>query len=209
MATHFGFEPSTDRGYYFISYNTEDADRVSAICNYLYKAGVKIWYDAGIPHDSNWHGILAEKIDKSEEVIFFITKGIFRKAKERQLKQSEVYPYLEYDMAKFYEKKTLIVVLDEIGRNDLPYELMHWWQEINPSVKQGVLGINTELNEVARRILHELGFKNVYSIEDDIKFAVFNSVVDHPEYGDEREFIHIRQRGDSKWHRSMKLVADR
>ena len=81
MACNFGFDADSTPGYYFVSYNTEDADRVKSICSHLNQAGLKIWYDGGIPHDSNWEGILAEKIDHCEEAVFFITKGIFEKAK--------------------------------------------------------------------------------------------------------------------------------
>ena len=110
-------------------------------------------------------------------------------------------------MAKRYQKKTLIVLLDKIDDRAVPYSLMGWWQEIDPSVKQGVLGIDTDLNEVARRIIHELGFKEAYSINDDIKKPTFNSVIDHPVLGDEREFIYIRQGGEKEWHRSIKLES--
>ena len=205
MSSNFGFEAVTDPGYYFISYNTEDLDRVSTICNYLYKFGIPIWYDYGIPHDSNWEGVLAERIDHCQEAIFFITKGIFDKAQDRDL--GHVYPYKEYDLAKRYQKKTLIVLLDNIDNRIVPYWLMGWWQEIDPSVKQGVLGIDTDLNEVSRRIIHELGFKEAYSINDDIKKPTFNSVIDHPVLGDERQFVYIRQGGEKEWHRSMKLVS--
>lgn len=35
------------------------------------------------------------------------------------------------------------------------------------------------------------------------KFVTFNSHIDHPKFGDEREFLFIREAGSVDWHRSM------
>ncbi len=72
---------------------------------------------------------------------------------------------------------------------------------------QGVYSVNESVEQTAEKILDELGFTKVFNIEDDIKYPVFNSVIDHPDLGDERQFIHVRQGGESEWHRSMKLIS--
>lgn len=40
---------------------------------------------------------------------------------------------------------------------------------------------------------------------DDIEFPIFNSIVDHPEFGDERQFVKIRKHGDKQWKREVVL----
>ena len=48
MAHYFGFEPVEQPGSYFISYNSEDADRVAPIAKELHDRGVPVWYDRGL-----------------------------------------------------------------------------------------------------------------------------------------------------------------
>ena len=43
------------------------------------------------------------------------------------------------------------------------------------------------------------------SMRDYISAPVFNSIIDHPVYGDEREFVHIREHGKTDWLRSITL----
>ena len=208
MATDFGIKATTEPGYYFVSYNTEDSERIAEICRELVSEGLPIWYDDGIPHDSFWEGILAERINNCEEAIFFITKGIFEKGRTRKL--TDIYTYREYNLARIYEKKTLIVFLDEINpKEDVKHDLMGWWQEIDPSIRQGLIEYDNDPIKIKRDILKALGFNvnNKYSINDDIKYPVFNSVTDHPIFGDEREFIHIRKCGDKDWKREIELEA--
>lgn len=208
MSTDFGFKATDAGNYYFISYNTEDAERVAEICRCMNEDGLPIWYDEGIPHDSYWEGILAEKIDHCEEAIFFITKGIFDKGHERELE--DIYTYREYRLARIYNKKVLIVMLDQISpKDDVPHELMSWWLDIEPSTRQGVLAFNATPNITKTNIFKEINYSpdKLYTMDDDIKRPLFNSVTNHPTLGDEREFIHIRKGGEKEWKREMEIEA--
>lgn len=206
MSTDFGFKASDMPGYFFISYNTEDSVRIAEICKHLVHSNIHLWYDEGIPHDSMWESVLAEKIDHCQEAIFFITRGIFEKGQTRE--KDEIYTYKEYDLARRYKKKMLIVLLDEIDDSIVPYSLMSWWQKIDPSIRQGVIGYNQSYYDVAQIIKKELGFSvsDSHSIVDDIQHPIFNSVKDHPILGDERQFVFIREGGESNWFREIKLV---
>ena len=44
-----------------------------------------------------------------------------------------------------------------------------------------------------------------HQFNDDIRFPVFNSIVNHPEYGDEGQFIHIRALGGEQWSRNITI----
>lgn len=155
MASDFGFKATEKEHYYFVSYNTEDSQRIAPICNLLHNNGMQIWYDEGIPHNTYWESVLAEKIDKCEEAIFFITKNIFEKGKCRSL--NEIYTYKEYDLARRYKKKRLIILLDKITDDDVPYSLMSWWQEIDPRLIQGIVSYQEPPIAIAEKVLREIG----------------------------------------------------
>ena len=216
MSSNFGFKATENERYYFVSYNTEDAKRIAPICNLLHKKGMHIWYDEGIPHNTYWESVIAEKIDKCEEAIFFITKNIFEKGKRREL--NEIFTYKEYDLARRYKKKMLIVFLDEILDRDVPYSLMSWWQEIDPKVRQGILSYHNDSEMVANMIAQELGFiesdcshtdtfalatmidfysnnsswgpdRKMFSMEFPAAYPTINSIKNNPTIGDERRFV--------------------
>ena len=157
MAKDLGFEPTTlDKGYYFISYNSEDFQRVGEICKLLDEAGLPMWYDKGIPYDEEWETVIAKKVDCCDEAIFFITKGIFDKGHNRAKK--DIFTYKEYALACTYEKRKLMILLDEIApKNDVPYNLMPWWQDISPSVKQGLIEYGNPPEVTKSNILKLLG----------------------------------------------------
>lgn len=207
MANDFGFKASIGEDFYFVSYNTEDAERVGDICRILNQSNVPLWYDGGINHDTYWESVLAEQIDKCKEVIFFITKKIFEKGKNKKL--NEIYTYKEYDLAKRYHKKTLIVFLDSIHNEDVPYSLMSWWQEIDPGVRQVILAEGLDPKEISDKILKEIGFNTqmVHHYNEELFSPTINSVCDNPSFGDERSFIHIRPIGDKEWYRDLVLES--
>lgn len=166
MASNFGFKATEKDSYYFVSYNMGDALRVAPICKILHEKGLPIWYDEGIPFHTYWESVLAEKIDKCEAAIFFITKGIFEKGRRWGL--DEIYIYKEYDLAKRYKKKRLVVFLDEIADDEVPYSLMSWWQEIDPKVRQGILSYNERSTTAANKIFYELGYRNTSESQNEL-----------------------------------------
>lgn len=124
MSSYLGFEPTTKAGYYFVSYNTEDADRVSTIVCSLMRNDVPLWYDYGIEYGDQWAPQINEKLSKSQAVLLFFTKGILQKANS--------YVKKEYKMATEYlDKKVYIVLLDEIKPQDVPINMLDWWIDIS------------------------------------------------------------------------------
>ena len=53
MAGYLGIEASDEKPYIFISYNTEDQERLCNIAQMLQERQVNIWYDNGIQKISN------------------------------------------------------------------------------------------------------------------------------------------------------------
>ena len=97
MACYLGFRPSDNPKYYFLSYNSEDADRVGEIAGQMSRAGIELWYDKGIEYGEKWERTIAEKIYGCQAVVLFFTRGILYKENS--------YVEKEYEKAlKFYEK---------------------------------------------------------------------------------------------------------
>ena len=123
MSAYLGFTPSTGSDYYFISYNTEDADRISPIVKQMHDAGVELWYDYGIEYGDRWERVISEKLKDAQAIFLFMTKGILQKG--------ESYVQKEYRLAtKFFKKKVYVIILDRIDIEDVPYEKAPWWDDI-------------------------------------------------------------------------------
>lgn len=122
MAEYLGFEPSNEENYYFISYNRGDIDRIIPVLDELRKKGMQMWYDYGIPYDSKWEAVIAEKIDKSKSLFLFLSLDV--------LKKEDSFVIKEYRLAKSYEKNVYIICLDKIVIKDAPYGKGLWLEEI-------------------------------------------------------------------------------
>ena len=79
MATDLGVKVTEEGKYFFISYNTEDAELVSGYLKRMADYGLPVWYDYGIPKGEKWEEIIAEKIYNCEDVIMFISNNLFKK----------------------------------------------------------------------------------------------------------------------------------
>lgn len=122
MAREFGFEPVTSPPYYFISYNSQDAGRVSAICQELYNRGVPMWYDKGLLVGEKWEKQITLQIKNCHEVILFVTKNL--------MARDNPYVYTEFTIAQKFKKKIRIVLLDNIRFEDVSDDLKAWFVTI-------------------------------------------------------------------------------
>ena len=123
MARDLGVPFTEAQPYYFISYNSEDEDRVSAYAKALAENRVPMWYDNGIEIGSKFEMKIAEKIDKCEAVIMFLSKNIF-------LKESS-YVHKEFRLATEGSDKTVFpVILDELKLSQVPTRYRSWWIDV-------------------------------------------------------------------------------
>ena len=185
MARYFGFEPDIkDSDFYFISYNSEDAERIAPIARILHDKGLPLWYDKGILHDTFWAEEISKRIATCNEVILFVTQGIFDKGHIRKF--SDIYTYKEYDMARnTYGKKMLIVHLDYISNP--PYSLAPWLSDLRSI--QGIDAVGMDAEAVASGIIGELSRDKTGSTHEE----GFHPVQKVPAGNDiEAEFLHMR-----------------
>ena len=125
MSTYFGFTPSNQSGSYFISYNSEDAERVAPIALAMHQSGVPLWYDQGLVAGEQWEKQIAEHIASCKAVIMFVTKKLMQRERLS-------YVRLEYNLATNSEnnKKVYIALLDDIKDRDVNIQHKMWWQQI-------------------------------------------------------------------------------
>lgn len=124
MSNYLGFQPTDNPIYYFVSYNSEDAEKVGIIAKAMSHSGINLWYDHGIEYGDNWENVISEKIRNSQAMILFFTKGILQK--------SNSYVQKEYKMAtRFFNRKVYVVMLDEIHDSEIPTAKVSWWIDIN------------------------------------------------------------------------------
>ena len=124
MSSYLGFQPTTSSPYYFVSYSTEDAPKVGPVAQILSQK-LPLWYDYGLTYGEGWGKEIADHIENSEAVLLFLSKQIFAKGLNS-------YVYTEYQMAKdFFQKPIIIIQIESITKSDIPNELLGWWIELN------------------------------------------------------------------------------
>ena len=166
MSADFGFNPCNDPGYYFVSYNSEDAERVGPIARGLHSKNVPLWYDKGIPYGEKWEAIIAEKIKNSQAVILFFTKGILFK--------EDSYVKKEYRIAtKNFKKKVYVVMLDYIDDQSVPLDKVFWFNDIRDNQNIDIIDIN-DPDMISGKIMSALGIKNSEEKKDRMKNTEIN-----------------------------------
>ena len=122
MSCEFGFEPTSIQPYYFISYNSQDADRVAEICRELNRRDVPVWYDKGLMSGDRWEKQIAEQVKNCHEMIIFITKNL--------MKREDPFVYKEYVFARRFQKRIHVIMMDRIEFEDVSDDLKSWFVDI-------------------------------------------------------------------------------
>ena len=149
MATNFGFMPVLKGKRYFISYKSEDFERVGEITRRLNEMGVPMWYDYGIEKGEQWEREINRNIRDSEGVIFFATKALFA--------VNDTWVRIEFDVAQMYGKKRYVVWLDEINpyehSDDVHDDLKVWYW--NVARLQGIRMAGKSVEQIAWSMVTE------------------------------------------------------
>ena len=151
MSCYLGFEPTDRPNYYFVSYNSEDIERISPIAKSVFHAGVPLWYDFGLEYGEKWETQISGEIMNSQAILLFFTKGIL-------MKQNS-YVRKEYEMAtKFFGRKVFVVMMDKIENKDVPFDKVPWWIDIQEHQSIDVSNM-TDMDAIVCRILQALGMQ--------------------------------------------------
>lgn len=151
MSCYLGFEPTDRPNYYFVSYNSEDIDRISPIAKSVFHAGVPLWYDFGLEYGEKWESQISGKIMNSQAILLFFTKGIL-------MKQNS-YVRKEYEMAtKFFDRKVFVVMMDKIENKNVPFDKVPWWIDLQE--RQSIdVSDTTDIDVIVSRISQAIGMQ--------------------------------------------------
>lgn len=156
--TDLGFNPVQEGERYFISYKTEDSDCVGAITRHLNRLGVPMWYDYGIGPGRIWRKEINENIVKSQAVIVFVTRELFRHGDTFVQKELRIAQRCKNPDKK--EKTIYPVWLDDIDPDpiygDVPVGLVDLYDDLE--VRQGLHMEHAAPEEIAKNMI------NVFSL---------------------------------------------
>lgn len=163
MSNYLGFNPCDNPNYCFISYNNEDADRVSEIAQRLHHGNIPLWYDHGIDYGEAWEAKISEKLMNAQCVILFFTKNILYK--------EHSYVYKEYVMTTdYFDKKVYIVMMDEINNKEIPHAKVPWWIDIQSKQCINIVGVQ-DYDIIVKEITKAIGMA---TYEDKMNLIIKN-----------------------------------
>ena len=124
MSEFLGFYPTQDKDYYFVSYNSDDSERLTGLVSRISSSGIPLWYDYGIDYDeTDWINAIGEKIDHCKGMILFISKNLFFKP--------ETFVKMEYDYARNKHKQIYVVLMESLDYSgDIPFSMYPWLNDI-------------------------------------------------------------------------------
>lgn len=106
---NLGFEAETGNDFYFVSYNSNDSDRISAHARQIHDEGIPLWYDKGLLYGEKWEEEIGLHIANARAFILFFTKGILAK--------KESYVEKEFRIAKRQGKKIFVLMVDRLDED--------------------------------------------------------------------------------------------
>ncbi len=123
MSEYLGFVPEERDKYFFVGYNSGDAQRVGEIVQRMHNRDIPLWYDYGINYGDEWEKIISGAIRNSQAVIIFVTKDLLYK--------EDTYVRTERKIAGKFKKRIYYVTMDdEINVEKVTDDNMAWWVNI-------------------------------------------------------------------------------
>lgn len=188
MSCYLGFQPTDKPSYFFVSYNSEDVDRIGPIAQRLFHGNVPLWYDYGLEYGEKWESQISGRIKDAQAIILFFTKGIL-------IKQTS-YVRKEYEMAtKYFGRKVYVVMMDKIENTDVPYDKVPWWIDVQENQSIAVAGVN-DLDVIVNQILKAIGMQ---SHEDKMNLLIQNykALYDSGRHEDAERYLAEYLRGNA------------
>lgn len=190
--------------YIFVSYSHQDQRTVSGIADRLERSGYSIWYDRDIQPGSLWDDTIKSKLKDSAVVLMFISRNFVRSDYCRlelklALEQKKTIVPLYLDGTKFEEDlQKQIDRIQNISLSSTAYdECLQRLQKLDPIQK--CLGKFSATPPGPDR--------EYYSNGSVIDRVTFNSIKNHPAYGDEKHFLRVKMPGSDTFspYASIKL----
>ena len=175
--------------YIFISYSHLDQRLVCGIADRLERSGYSVWYDHDIQPGSLWDEMIKSRLKDASVVLMFISENFVKSA----------YCRLELQLALQQKKTILPVYLDQARFEDDLQEQIDRIQNISlvPASMDECLQ-RLQKHDMIRKCLGRFQTtrpgpeRKVYPYGAAVDAVTFNSVKDHPVYGDEKRFLRVK-----------------
>ena len=182
--------------YIFISYSHLDQRTVSGIADRLERGGYSVWYDRDIQPGSLWDEMIKSKLRDAAVVLMFISENFVKSA----------YCRLELQLALEQKKNILPVYLDRARFEDGLQEQIDRIQNISlmPASLDECLQ-RLQKHDAIQKCLGKFHStrpgpeRTYYPNGAAIDTVTFNSVKDHPVYGDEKRFLRVKLPGSESF----------
>ena len=160
MSTDLGFIPVASGERYFISYKTEDAERVGEIARCLNNLGVPMWYDEGIKGGMEWEKKISKEIAECDAMVLFATRELFL--------DERTFVNTEYKWADKLGKSIYVIWLDDIdAKKDILHEWGAWYTKLDKL--HSVKAKNKSENEIALEAIKT--YKLIIDTEKYLEYA--------------------------------------
>ena len=188
----------------FISYSSKDKEIAFTFKRYLEAKNVKCWIAPdSIPGGGDYSDAIPKGIDGSHLFILLLSPNSLESKwvpKELSYAMSQNKKVIPYKIADCEVNKsfgfflTNVQIVEPQDSFDSIYEL------ITKELKQ---------NNPAKPHEPKAEVKDYYTWERRPQFAVFNSIIDNPFYGDERNFVRIRDLSGSSSDSGKRIIIKR
>lgn len=183
--------------YIFVSYSHQDRRTVQTAIDRLESRGYSIWFDKDIQPGTLWDDVIKERLQKAKVVLMFISAAFIH---------SE-YCRLELKLALDQKIPVIPVYLDGARFRDDLQERLDRIQNLtmNPSSFDECMQ-SIERHELIRNCRGRFQSSGAgpdrmfYSKSDVIDHITFNSIQDHPVYGNEKRFLRVKLPGEDAFH---------
>ena len=188
----------------FISYSSKDKDFAFGLKKYLDTKNVTCWIAPNsIPAGDDYSDAIPKGIDESRLFILLLSpnslesKWVPKELSYAMSQNKKVIPYKITDCEvnkSFGFFLTNVQIVEPQDTFDSIYE---------------IIAKELKHNNPEKQREHKVEVKDYYTWERRPQFAVFNSIIDNPFYGDERNFVRIRDLSGSSSDSGKRILIKR
>ena len=185
------------KNYIFVSYSHRDKQLIRSLIDRLERKGLSIWYDKDIEPGTLWDDVIKGSLKDAAVVLMFISSSFIK---------SE-YCRLELRLSLEQKKHIIPVYLENARFEPALQEQIDRIQQTTVSpvsedefVQSLIKMPAVEKCQARYRSSGSGPDRELFSKDASIDHVTFNSVKDHPLYGNEKKFLRVKLPGETEFH---------
>lgn len=182
----------------FISYSSADENQASAIKDYLSAQGVQCWMaPESIEPGDDYSSVIPDAIDSSNILILLVSYNSQRSVwvpKELSYALSHRKKVIPYKIIPCELMKSFSFYLTDVQIIEYNNDIEKTYKKLNNTINYTLKTENNTTKEFPTLISN----RKTFTWKNRAPYAVFNSIIDNPEIGDEREFVRIKEINSEK-----------